>query len=173
MKILGSCCVGLAILSATVLVLAGKDTPPRAPEELPLAGFVKPSDRVGLIQNKEQPGLVLRALSKKDVEQIKQAIHGDFVELMDEKTFEEEKNKLISHQIDALPFDFFNHSFSVGDLNTMFTEGLRGIRVGTMVTVNPAYLVIRMDDEVTAPEILIPLAQIRRLEMGGTIFNMR
>ncbi len=172
MKILGSCCVGLAVLAGAVFVFAGKDSPPRIAEEQALSGFVKPGDRAGLIENKEPSGLVLRVLSKKDLELIEHARDSDEnVPLIDEKAFQEEMDKQSKRE--GEPFALLKGMFSADDLNALLTQGLRAIRIGTVVTVNANYVVLSMDEKGVAPEILIPLAQIRRLEKGGTIFNMR
>ena len=64
MKSLGPWCFAVAILIASVLMMAGKVRPSGNSGELPLGGFIKPGDRAGLIGDEKPSSLVLRVLSE-------------------------------------------------------------------------------------------------------------
>ena len=94
------------------------------------------------------------------------------VEVFDEKTFPEELVKQ-RKQNGHFPFALFDGMFSAEVFNSLITQALREMRVGTVISVSSGHVVLAIDEKGIAPEVLIPVAQIRRLEKGGNIFNMR
>lgn len=169
MKALWCGCVVVAAGFA-ILTFVGDQSAGQPAGALPLGGFLKPGDKVALIEQKEAAGPVLRIVSADDLELLKKVLASDEVhEFVDEKTLSESLDK----QEKTNPALSFLRAFPVQlltaeRLNALMTDAVRAIKLCTVTAVQPTYVVLKLDD-LPAKEILIPVPHLRRIERGGIL----